>query len=238
MKKSGWWLSSLALGSLLVAGLGRYLTTRGGQATDAAPSAAAFENGMKDHQFGQRLFLDAKTKGFDSAEALAQAAQSIVIATKTDQHQPTVSYDRDDLIEYAYTRSDFVVDRVIRSSQLHAGETFAVLENEAYNARQKVTYHIAGYTLMDQGARYLLFLNYSDSDGWYIPLGTNTGKVNLDNNGTRYADKVIQAVRDAPTGGSQGKAGVREALLTNAQRDTQIHAAARAKYARQIAADQ
>ncbi|WP_179395933.1 hypothetical protein [Lacticaseibacillus absianus] len=232
-KAQQWWLAGLAIAVVAAASLGLYRDDRG--AKPAPLSVTPHSGGVKDRQSGPDLFLDAKTPAVESVSDLEKTAQSIVIATKTVQHEPTVNYGAEGGIDIAYTHSDFVVDRVIRGTQLRAGETFNILENEAYNAKQDVTYHIAGYTLMDVGAKYLLFLTYSAHDGWYLVQGMNTGKVALDSSGTKHADQVLESVRARAAATREDQSGDRREILENAERDARIYAAVRAKYAAQIA---
>ncbi len=80
------------------------------------------------------------------------------------------------------------MQKSISGAQLKQGETFTMLENEAYDKNQDVTYHIAGYNLIDEEKDYLLFLRKSETDPYYIVAGINYGKVDLEREQTDYPE--------------------------------------------------
>ncbi|WP_042476600.1 hypothetical protein [Bacillus ndiopicus] len=56
---------------------------------------------------------------------------------------------QEDRIDVAYTLSNFLVQKVISGDEVQSGMEITILENEAYNKREDITYYIAGYELMN-----------------------------------------------------------------------------------------
>jgi len=147
-----------------------------------------YDNGRDEHLFGKHMYLDAKVDEFDHLEDVEATADEIVVAKKIAQDEPTILYGKEDRIDIAYTLSTFRVQKSISGAQLKQGETFTMLENEAYDKKQDVTYHIAGYNLIDEEKDYLLFLRKSETDSYYIVAGINYGKVDLEREQTDYPE--------------------------------------------------
>ncbi|WP_122646989.1 hypothetical protein [Enterococcus mediterraneensis] len=174
-------------------------------------------------RFGKDIYQVGKTEGFNDLKEVENAADEIVIAEKTYENASTVLYTKyggEERIAIAYTLSDFKVDKVIHGDHLKTGETFTILENEAYNKKQKVTYHIAGYNMMRQGTKYLLFLEQSETDPYYLVVGVNFGKVDLERSET-----------DPPKGLQESTKGSAQVILEAHEQHEKIRESAKKKYA-------
>ena len=154
-------------------------------------NVTTFDNGMENYLFGKELYLFGKTDEINSVEQLEQLSEEIIIAKKISQAAPTVIYGVEDRIEIAYTLSEFKVEKIIKSNALIENQVFTILENEAYDEKVGYHYHINGYQLMTTDQDYLLFLRQSTSDPYYLIIGNNEGKVNLDNPTTDSPKEII-----------------------------------------------
>ena len=142
---------------------------------------AQFDNGMKDHLFGGNLVLDAKIDEFPDLNSLEDNTDIIAVGKKTKQEEPTIIYNQEGRIYIAYTLSNFLIEKVISGNSFTSGTEITILENEAYNKKENLTYNIAGYELMKIDKDYLLFLKKSETDPYYLITGINYGKVPLQN---------------------------------------------------------
>jgi hypothetical protein len=159
----------------------------------SSPQQKMLPTGMDDRMFDKHIYIDAKLDEFNNLDDVEKKTDAIVIAEKISQDAPTILYGVEGRIDIAYTLSTFQVKKVISSEVLKSGDTFTMLENEAYDKKQDVTYHIAGYHRINQGQDYLLFLQQSDTDPYYIVTGVNYGKVNLEENETDYPKELRKA---------------------------------------------
>lgn len=150
-------------------------------------------NGMEERLFGRNLIVDAKTDVMPDLASIENKAEMIVIGKKVVQEDPTVIYNQEDRINVAYTLSNFLVQKVISGDEVQGGMEITILENEAYNKREDITYHIAGYELMKEDNEYLLFLRKSTTDPYYIIIGNNYGKVPLQNETSALREAVQKA---------------------------------------------
>lgn len=150
-------------------------------------------NGMEERLFGRNLIVDAKTDVMPDLASIENKAEMIVIGKKVVHEDPTVIYNQEDRINVAYTLSNFLVQKVISGDEVQGGMEITILENEAYNKREDITYHIAGYELMKEDNEYLLFLRKSTTDPYYIIIGNNYGKVPLQNETSALREAVQKA---------------------------------------------
>lgn len=139
------------------------------------------DNGMSNHLFGENLVLDSKIVGEGTLDSIEQQTSEIVIAQKKSQDNPTIIKDKEDHLIVTYTLSHFIINEVIEGTDLNAGTEIIILENEARDNDEKITYHVAGYEMMVTGNEYLLFLRKSETDPYYLISGVNFGKVPLNN---------------------------------------------------------
>ncbi|MGM0125630.1 hypothetical protein IGI37_003029 [Enterococcus sp. AZ194] len=116
--------------------------------------------------------------------------------THTSQEAPTIKNGAEGRIDIAYTLSKFRVKKVISGESLKDEDTFTMLENEAYDQEKKITYHIAGYNLIEADKNYLLILRHSETDPYYIVSGVNYGKVSLEETETDYPKGLKDANTD------------------------------------------
>ncbi|MED1267764.1 hypothetical protein P4U03_14305 [Bacillus mycoides] len=172
---------------------------------DKQEPAAQLVNGMEDHLFGKSLVLDAKIDEFQNLNAVEEKTEIIVVGKKVKQEEPTIVYNKEGRIDIAYTLSNFAIDKVISGDSVTPGTEITILENEAYNKKVDMTYHIAGYELMEKDKEYLLFLRKSQTDPYYLITGVNYGKVplkdensslkkSLNNANTDYAKEKLSEI--------------------------------------------
>lgn len=125
----------------------------------------------------------AKIDTFESLDDVKKEADLVVLGTKISEKEPTIKY-QNDMILYAYTLSDFQIAEVLddKEKKRKVYDEIKILENEFYDSEDNVNYHIAGYNKMKVGKQYLLYLSYSEENGWYIPVGVVAGKIPLEKN--------------------------------------------------------
>ncbi|WP_107840939.1 hypothetical protein [Metasolibacillus meyeri] len=155
--------------------------------------SAQLNNGMEERLFDRHLIVEAKTDVTPDLASVEEKADMIVIGKKIVQEDSTVIYNEEGRIDIAYTLSDFLIEKVISGDEVHDGMEITILENEAYNKREDITYHIAGYELMLEDNEYLLFLRKSMTDPYYIIIGNSYGKVPLQNETSALREAVQKA---------------------------------------------
>ena len=133
---------------------------------------------------------EGKTDWYDSEKELYNAADVVVKVRKTE-HENNVkkSLDESRGYYYGYTLSGVTVITVIKNEtnlDIAHNDTLTVLENQfSYvdqNTGNLITYHINQYSMMEPENEYYLYLAYSISDKWFVPLCGFLGKVNVDPN--------------------------------------------------------
>lgn len=92
---------------------------------------------------------------------------------------------------------DFCLNDV-KGTKLRKGQVITVLENEARDDDEKTTYHVAGYEMMVTGNDYLLFLQPSETDPYYLISGVNFGKVPLNNERSVLRSQIEKNSSDYP----------------------------------------
>ncbi|ARM71729.1 putative secreted protein [Listeria monocytogenes] len=128
---------------------------------------------------------EAKTDGFDSEEELSNASNVIVIGELNKRGDSQVDRDAEGGILAVYRMSDFKIAQVIKNDTeetLAKNTVIPVYENEGHDEETNTTYHIAGYEKMEYNETYMLFLSFDAEFPYYVPLGVNFGKVNIDSN--------------------------------------------------------
>lgn len=129
--------------------------------------------------------IGAKTKSYDNLKELESDSSLIVRGIKTSEEEPTIFTDEHGGILAGYTLSKFKISSIEKdgtSNGIQVGDEITVFENEVYNKYENEIHHIAGYTKMIMEKEYLLFLEYAEGNGWYIPCGINFGKIPIDRN--------------------------------------------------------
>lgn len=137
------------------------------------------------------VFVSAKTDSYESIEELENASDLIVIGTKVKELESDVVYDENEGFQIAYTYSSFQIDEIISNKVKESRKKITIFENQAYDKKYNRILHIAGYTNMLEGNKYILYLELAD-EGYYIPLAVTIGKVPLTNseiNGTKLKMK-------------------------------------------------
>ena len=124
------------------------------------------------------IFIDAKTDSYQTIEELEKASDLIVIGTKIKELESNVLYDENGVYQVAYTYSSFNIDEIIKNDVNELNKEIKIFENQAYDKKTNKTLHIAGYTNMIGGNKYILYLSLSDGN-YYIPLAVTIGKVPL-----------------------------------------------------------
>ena len=127
--------------------------------------------------------LDAKTDLYTDTTELKEKADVIIRAKKTGQQEPVITYSENVAVS-GYTLSDFQVLEVIKSDQedIKTGSTLEILENEFYDEKNNIEYHVAGYSMMEYDTEYILYLRantFENGSSYYTPLGVNFGVVSL-----------------------------------------------------------
>ena len=126
------------------------------------------------------VFVDAKTDLYESIEELESASDLIVIGTKLKELKSDVVYDKNGVYQIAYTYSSFQIDEIESNKVEEAKKEITIFENQAYDKKNNEILHIAGYTNMIAGNKYILYLRMA-KEGYYIPLAVTIGKVPLTN---------------------------------------------------------
>jgi hypothetical protein len=133
----------------------------------------------------KHVSLHAKTDHYESLASVESSSDLIISGKKIGEHEPTILTDDDGNLLALYTLSQFEIESIENNNsqnKLKVGDVIDILENEAFNAEENIIYHIAGYSKMILDNRYMLFLEYSNNDKWYIPLGVTAGKIPFESN--------------------------------------------------------
>lgn len=126
------------------------------------------------------VFVDVKTDLYESIEELESASDLIVIGTKLKELKSDVVYDKNGVYQIAYTYSSFQIDEIESNKVEEAKKEIKIFENQAYDKKNNEILHIAGYTNMVEGNKYILYLRLTDDD-YYVPLAVTIGKIPLTN---------------------------------------------------------
>ncbi|WP_455684924.1 hypothetical protein [Thomasclavelia sp.] len=126
------------------------------------------------------VFVSAKTDSYQSIEELENASDLIVIGAKVNELKSDVVYDKNGVYQIAYTYSSFRIDEIVSNKVEESKKEITIFENQAYDKKYNEILHIAGYTNMVEGNKYILYLRLAD-EGYYIPLAVTIGKVPLTN---------------------------------------------------------
>lgn len=126
--------------------------------------------------------VEAKTVVFESLQEMENESDVIVRGIRKQDENPVLKKEKGNLVS-AYTFSEFQVTEVYKDTgnALEKDNQITILENEAYDEKENVIYHIAGYNMMEDGKEYLLFLRRNELNGseYYVSVGINYGTVSL-----------------------------------------------------------
>lgn len=131
----------------------------------------------------KEVAAEAKTDSFDSEEELSKASNVIVIGSLNKRGQSQVDRDTEGGVLAVYRMSDFKIAQVIKNDtnkSLAEDTIIPIYENEGHDEKTNTTYHVAGYEKMENNETYMLFLTYDPEDKYYVPVGVNYGKMNVD----------------------------------------------------------
>ncbi|MDT0049078.1 hypothetical protein QJV38_02055 [Listeria cossartiae subsp. cayugensis] len=137
---------------------------------------------MKPKPFTE-VVAEAKTDGFDNEEELSKASNVIVIGSLSKRGESQVDRDAEGGILAVYRMSDFKIEKVIKNDtkeSLAEDNIIPIYENEGHDEKTNTTYHVAGYEKMENKETYMLFLTYDSDYKYYVPVGVNFGKMNVD----------------------------------------------------------
>ena len=130
------------------------------------------------------ISVEAKVDEYQSLEAIENNVEIIVKVEKTSEEEPIIWRNEHGSVYFVGTIGNVKITEIYKNEsdrQLETGDTIPVFENEAYDSKENVTYHVADYKKMSEGKEYILFLNYSDGDQWYVLCSAVWGKYPLDN---------------------------------------------------------
>lgn len=137
---------------------------------------------MKPKPFTE-VAAEAKTDSFANEEELSKASNVIVIGSLSKRGESQVDRDSEGGILAVYRMSDFKIAKVIKNDtkeSLAEDNIIPIYENEGHDEKTNTTYHVAGYEKMENKETYMLFLTYDSDYKYYIPVGVNFGKMNVD----------------------------------------------------------
>lgn len=130
----------------------------------------------------QVIEIEANTYQFKNVEDLEEKADLIVLGEVNqdfEEYEPTIYKNDFGRLEQFYTIVDFTVKKVFKGETL---DSVPVIENAAMvtDFGQKQLFVHDGYTTMEEGKKYLLFLKKNDFDEGYWVMSITQGKYNVD----------------------------------------------------------
>ncbi len=150
---------------------------------------------------------DAKIDGVSDLIEMEEKSDLIVIAERLEGSEPVIKRSNGYIVSF-YTFSKVRIDAIFSDStgKIKIGDVVRVLENEAYDEESDQSLHIGGYCMMEEGMKYLLFLNKAPQDlDYYCSVGVNYGTISLEQDGraertisedgTKYKD-LTEDIRD------------------------------------------
>ena len=148
------------------------------------------------------ISVEAKVDEYQSLEAIENTVAIIVKVEKISEEEPIIWKNDQGNVYFAGTIGNVKINEIYKNDsdrQLEIGRTIPIFENEAYDPKENTTYHVADYKKMSVGKEYMLFLNYSDSDRWYVPCSAIWGKYPLDSSEPiLYNSTEVEPVIDSP----------------------------------------
>ncbi|MBU3877189.1 hypothetical protein HGO97_015390 [Faecalicatena sp. AGMB00832] len=129
------------------------------------------------------MSVEAKVDEYHSLEAIENSIGIIVKAEKVSEEEPVIWRDGQGNVYFVGMIGNVKISNIYKdesNQDIKIGSTISIFENEAYDAEKNVIYHVAGYKKMGIGKEYMLFLDYSEDDNWYVPCSAIWGKYPLD----------------------------------------------------------
>lgn len=147
---------------------------------------------------------DAKSDLYESAEELEEAASVVVKVMRTDKSEnvvKTLATGTD--MPYGYTKSMVKVTEIMKNTSgqsIEIAEEIQILENQYTYMEDgtKVTCHVNNYKMMEPGNEYILYLEYSESDEWFVILSGLLGKVPVSEEEVLFPSSRITFYKNQP----------------------------------------
>lgn len=141
---------------------------------------------QKDKTFEEAptdMSVEAKVDEYYSLESIENSVEIIVKAEKVSEEEPVIWRDGQGNVYFVGMIGNVKISNIYKdesNQDIKIGSTIPIFENEAYDAEKNVIYHVADYKKMSIGKEYMLFLDYSEDDNWYVPCSAIWGKYPLD----------------------------------------------------------
>lgn len=128
------------------------------------------------------LDLSADYITYEDLDDLHNDADLIIKGKANDNFENREFYtafgEEDDLQDF-HTKTEVDIDKVIKGSSELEGESITATEPIVYLEENDVTVTTEGYTELQEGSEYVIFLN-ENNEGDYSIIFNNRGKYNLD----------------------------------------------------------
>ncbi|TDQ40710.1 hypothetical protein [Aureibacillus halotolerans] len=147
--------------------------------------------------------VQANYEVFETPAPLEEASDFILTGTPVE-NENYLRTTREGYVEIAYTMTEFKLSEIKYQSptvyNFEPGETITVIEPtyvyDNHFPLGKTRFSTGGYTLMEEGQEYLLFLDYNEEEDTYVMNGVTQGKYNFENdfdtNELRLSDHAQQ----------------------------------------------
>lgn len=145
--------------------------------------------------------VEAKGVWFDTLEEMENYSELIVRVKRLDQEEAMITTVNGRMVS-GFTFSQVEIKEIYQDTaeRYSIGDTITILENEVYDEKENIVYHIGGYNMMEVGKEYLLFLDYSITNGmeYYVASGVELGTISLesDNRQRTYANQLGEEIGD------------------------------------------
>ena len=146
----------------------------------------------------------AKSDLYESAEELEKAASVVVKVMRTDKSENIVkTLATGKGMPYGYTKSMVKVTEIMKNTSgqsIEIAEEIQILENQYTYMEDgtKVTCHVNNYKMMEPGNEYILYLEYSESDEWFVILSGLLGKVPVSEEEVLFPSSRITFYKNQP----------------------------------------
>lgn len=128
---------------------------------------------------------EAKIDGVSDLVEMEEKSDLIVVAKRLEESEPVIKRSDGYIVSF-YTFSKVRIDAIFSdgTGKIKTGDVVRVLENEVYDEESGKSLHIGGYCMMEEGKKYLLFLNKAPQDmDYYCSVGVNYGTISLEDDG-------------------------------------------------------
>ncbi|MED1786652.1 hypothetical protein P4V47_03895 [Brevibacillus laterosporus] len=131
-----------------------------------------------------------KVVGFKNVEAIERGADYIVVGhleKDFSEYEPTFKYTSEGRVGEFYTKTDVIIDKILKGDT--DTKVIPVLQDAVYvdspTKYQDDLLTIEGYTPMEKGREYLLFLSKTNDGESYNLLGVYQGKFDVNESGSK-----------------------------------------------------